>query len=400
MKKTNYLFNLILLFILCIPGNEAFGVFNTCLKLVTYGAFCWSLLNFVCMKLFREKTLVLMSAFLLWEVFSSILNRTQVAGCIENIIPFFTAAILFFLLFRSNPSGALSDISSIFAIIMLGQYISLKTHMLGTIWDQKRVVYNYLLGYRVNINKIIIFAICICVHNIVVNGGMISYAKLLVTLFSGIDFVLEEGVATSVLGLVIYGMVILFSLVIRSKKIWRNTLIAIIVIVFTFAFIGNTSYFQVVLVDFLKKDLTLNGRTFLWQQAIRELNGLHWIIGNGYGHGYVFRLGNDFAVNATHNQYLTTIFNYGLIGLFLYALMEFNMIKKTITGDQTIDPNILGSIIALLIMQIPASTIERVYFYIFYVFCCYKGIAVREPRRSVRFSPIRIKHRGLKRSLY
>ena len=58
-------------------------------------------------------------------------------------------------------------------------------------------------------------------------------------------------------------------------------------------------------------------------------------------------------------SYIEIVLTVLLINL-RYSLMSISLSQK-------IDPNMLGAIIALLIMQIPASTIERVYFYIFYV---------------------------------
>ena len=368
-KNKNYYLLLFFLAIVCFPNNSALGILNRAFVYARYSIAIICLILFIKNKLYRVKFLIPLYLLFGWCTFTTLINGCPFVTYIKYFTPFFASAVLTYLLIKIDIVRAYSDIATILAIILILQFLTFLFNPFGYITEGGYRL-NYLLGNRVSINKILFFAIYFSVSNIKISKKS-GILKTIIVLFTGLIFVFGEKVSTSIVGTFIYTFIFIFSRIIKSKRMWRNIVILIIVLAISFAFIGNMEYFQYLLVDILDEGMTMSGRTLIWEQAINNLHGIHWLIGNGYGNDYQFYLRNVWASGKAHNQYLSTIFNYGLIGLFFYIILYNYQFRSAINESKKININLLSCLITMLIIQIPASTYDMVYFYIFYIASCY-----------------------------
>lgn len=136
--------------------------------------------------------------------------------------------------------------------------------------------------------------------------------------------------ATSVVGLITITIVWFFLKIIRKSRdkfklihIWIisiviDLLITVVRIMDTFAPLRNF------IVNFLGKSTTLTGRTYVWDQAM-----LYWarspVLGNGYY--TILPYGNTYASHA-HNAYLQYLLISGVIGLSIFIMYNFAVIRN------------------------------------------------------------------------
>lgn len=128
--------------------------------------------------------------------------------------------------------------------------------------------------------------------------------------------------------------------------------IPIYIFIIAIVFFRIHTYFDFIIVDVLGKDLTLTGRTEIWDSAIETIKKSNIWIGNGYSnHGNFAPYGiNDYY--QAHNQILQLLYECGIIGITLF-LIFINSILKTINNPTTqYDIVIVSVIYAFLVMMI------------------------------------------------
>lgn len=88
--------------------------------------------------------------------------------------------------------------------------------------------------------------------------------------------------------------------------------------------LSNNAFFKYILVDLFKKDLTVSGRSRLWQQS------LHLIADkplNGYGAGWIGIRAGDIFMNS-HNQFLNIAVECGILGLIFFVIWLMSIFIK------------------------------------------------------------------------
>lgn len=372
--RTKHLIFYILLFFICIPGNSNFPAAFSIIRLAfTYIGFGVAMVLFFHFKYYRRKMLLPLIVWFIWIFVATLLNGTDVVGTITDIIiPFLSSAILAVYLFDNDRENVVSVITWMLTLFMVVQLFSLLTHCFGTRFTQGRYSSIFFLGIRVNINKLFPFALFFGLINYRF-GKRRSPLCLIITTVCGLWFVIAQKVSTSVIGFAIIVIILIASRLIRSEHAWRNMAILAVCVgaLFAFVYTGAGGFSEWVFSDTLGEDITLSGRTRIWAQAIADMKGIHWLIGNGYGHKFLFSL-NVFATNLTHNQYLGVIFNYGLIGLGVNVwcyVRQFKAMKAA--GNRIASRIFIAVFIALVFMQIPAAVNDWCFYYVFYIATLY-----------------------------
>jgi O-antigen ligase len=124
--------------------------------------------------------------------------------------------------------------------------------------------------------------------------------------------------------------------------------------------IGNTPIFS----RFFNSDVsTLNGRTYLWAAVIDHFDPTQ-LLGNGMQASQVLLInlqvgvGRGVIATATHNIFLETLYDYGIIGLTLLVLMFTSIPAKLLTKIRTATPDhhmLLGMAVAIFFNVIVQS---------------------------------------------
>lgn len=252
----------------------------------------------------------------------------------------------------NNPSRFLASVingSAIIAVSMLiGYYANnnpialLKALMANFEW----VIYANLITqiffpeglYQIRGNPCYFLGLYNCIIFYILPVGIIAYLyylclgksfrPFLLVSVSLVSIIIKWS-ATSVVGLIAMTIVLLFLRIRKNRDkfklihIWIisiviDLLITVVRIMDTFAPLRNF------IVNFLGKNTTLTGRTYIWDQAM-----LYWahspVLGNGYATTLPF--GNSYA-NHAHNAYLQYLLISGVIGLSIFIIYNFVVLRN------------------------------------------------------------------------
>lgn len=355
----------VFLIVLWLPYTITTG--NIMLSVLKRLSFFWACYLFVNEKTYQHRELYLLWAWIGWILLTTIINKTDLGACFTSVYPIFsTICILYFLItkYSKNAVSFTVIVYSFFAIVQFIQFLQK-----GTSFGRYVGEVSYFFGIRVNYNDFFVFSmasvfLAICLK--------IKKAHILSVIIIGLGswFVIACKVSTAIMALLIFACVIVLSRFVRSKLVWYGVCTFIIVFCLLFVF-GNVSpaKFTGVLVDFLGEDLTLNGRTVLWQQAFSQMKGIHWLIGNGYAHGYVFELNQFWSSTTAHSQYVNGLFCFGAIGIIIYILMLMKNISHIKKIEQKYWPVIIATNISMTFMGISTTFYASPYMYVWFVFC-------------------------------
>lgn len=355
------------MFLFCLPTeNRIFAPISTLLRLGRLAGLAWSILIFFMLKIYSEKALWPVWLFIFTALFSTCINATNIRSCISMVFPIFSTCVITVHIMKLKGFQGVKAIASIFAVLLILQALSALAGGLGTFVDANKItVTNYFFVQRVSFNDIFIFAIALLTLTffydrkrrwLYVTGGL-----------CGIYFILYEWVATAIMTFLVYIMVFIVARIIKSDHVWRNMLIFLFSIAALFVIVGfSFDAFEWILVDLLGKDVTLHGRTLLWAQAVANIHGWHWILGNGYGHAYMFWIG-DWGVDTAHSQYLNILFCFGLVGFVLYFLIIYQFLKGLRKRqDERYKRLIAATVAAIIVSGISTTTYTSIYLYLLY----------------------------------
>ena len=387
-------------FIMCIPNNPKFPtIVKYAIDALLLLSYMFSVGLFFIHKYYRRIALYWLYLWLFWVIVATILNGTDVLGAVKLIAPLFCSSICTMYLCDYDIHNVYRIISWMFTILLVIQLYTMINHVYGTVYTQGKYVYYYFFGIRVAINKIAPFAAFFGLISAGF-GNKKSPISLIISTFCGLYFAIGEKVSTCIVCYTVIALTLMVSKFIRSEHFWRNIGILFLLLssLFVILYAGDELLFRWLLEDILNESITLSGRTSIWNQAFSYMKGIHWLIGNGYGHNYYFYLGKHWVAQVTHNQYLETVFKYGIIGLIIYIMMCMTQLRVN-TGKKNdfISRVFFSTFIAMIIIQIPATVFEKVYYYIFYVASLYLPIvseyAKNDRRRTIRirlFKPKRV----------
>lgn len=178
-------------------------------------------------------------------------------------------------------------------------------------------------------------------------------------------WLLAKARSSTALGCTVLGCAVLLALrfpVIRNKSrrlgAYSFALAVFVVFLYTTLDLGS------VFVQIFGRDLTLTGRTEMWETLLKE--PINPLIGEGY---YSFWMGDRverlseeyfYHLNEAHNGYLETYLNSGLIGLFL-LIMLFVSAAGNIRREVTLGSNYGSLRLAFLVASLAYGMTEAVF---------------------------------------
>lgn len=363
------------LFLFCLPtSNQIFAPISILIKCGQYLGLVWSIIVFLKLRIFKEKVLWPVWIFVAIMIFSTLVNRTDISACVNMVFPIVASCILTFHIIKLKGFKGVEIIAKVFSVLLIVQAVSAIAGGFGTYTDGNNIVIvNYFFMDRVNFNRIFIYAISLLVLAFIygrkwrwlyVTGGI-----------CGVFFVFYESVSTAIMTAIVFFLVLIVARIVKSAHVWRNMLILLFIMAALFVIVGfSPERFEWLLVDFLQEDMTLDGRTLLWAQAIENMQGWHWIIGNGYGHKFLFWIGT-WAVGTAHSQYMNILFCFGLIGISIYFFMICQFFRG-LKGekDENYKRLVVATVAAIIITGIPTTTYTSVYLYVIYTVFTFPGL--------------------------
>lgn len=348
-----------------IPSTISAG--NALVSLLKFLGLMWSIYLFVIFNMSRQHGLGLYFVWLIWCMMATVLNGTSVSTCFAMIHPIFSTICMLNYLFRKNGMKALKQLLVVLCAWTVFQFISFmdKGASFGTSVNEV----SYFFGIRVNYNDFYVFAVGCSLLAVALK---IQRAKIVALIIIGLGtiFAATCKLSTAIMAGLIVLCVYLVSYFVKSGRFWKG--LSTFAVVFCLMFVlgsTNPDQFSWLLVDFLGEDLTLNGRTVLWQQALTQMEGVHWLIGNGYAHGYQFELSKYWSATTAHSQYVNALFCFGIIGIGLYIAMLLRnlfLIKKVNRKFWTV---IISVNTSMIFMGISTTFYASPYMYVWFVVC-------------------------------
>ncbi len=158
---------------------------------------------------------------------------------------------------------------------------------------------------------------------------------LLVPTISVIVYDVLQSISTSKICLVTFwGLVFLdiffksLSKIILKVSFWITIIVNIAIIFFKVQYA-----FEYFLVDILEEDVTLDGREYIWDVVLANIAN-HPILGHGLNSEVVFSVGATTSYNTSaHNQLLSWVFLYGIVGLIMFLVFCGFIINKYKVSD-------------------------------------------------------------------
>jgi len=367
-KQLNILISYAFLICYCLPTNALPGWCNLILTAGKWAGLLWAVLIFLVCRVYENKRLWPIWAFLAFSACSSFINHTSLTVCLRFAYPIFACCVITYHLIFLCKSKALNYIAVLFSLLTIAQGFTAIIGGMGSVIDGNGIPYTlYFFGDRVSISYILTYAIALSALALKTSRRTESWLHIL-SIASCIYFSLYESVSTAVMSIAVFAAVLIGGRIVRKERLWYGASIAIYLFSLLFVISGGlTNGFEWLLNDILGEGITLNGRTLLWEQALKFMNGWHWLLGNGYAHPYRFYIG-DWSVDTAHSQYMNILFCFGFAGIFLYSIMcwqNLNAAKRT--PDTECRLIIIAALAAIIITGIPTTMFKHVYIYIYFV---------------------------------
>ena len=351
----------------CLMPATGLRLYDMAVTYLQYATLIWPLLLFIKSPLAEKEKLLPVLLFWGLAFVSTLVNGTDMTSLLTMAFSSLTVCLLAAHLMVLEGFQGFRKICWLFMMLMTAEFVSGLIGGLTTIIDGNgRRVINYFLGQQPTANRIYLTVLTLmCL--LFLTGKKIDRWVSVTGILTGTLFMFQHGVSTGKLSLYIFIGVLIMAHFIRRKQMWRNVLIVLA----TFALVFNLSVgavgdFSWLFENILNEDVTLNGRTMLWHSAISQIRGWHWLLGNGYGHRFVFSIG-DWNVSTAHSQYLNILFCYGCLGLVGYFYLLYHQLKSIwLAPTPRIKRVLLASGVAVLLIGIPTTTYQSVYIFVLF----------------------------------
>lgn len=277
---------------------------------------------FVNQKINLNALIIGTTVFEIWLLFSTVVNHSAIDIWIKNC-----AYVIVLILFAQTVLEMDAHILPLALSIVLGLYTHINTicrllFPAGMYISRTGKLNCWLLGYDNCACLMILLSIIIALFRILYyrNHFMIWEWSVLI---SGLWFIFSQGVATTIIAIVLF----FIFLVVSKNKIIRKCFSKGTLIVFSmlllffllqFVSIQDRSVFSFIF-DSLGKNTTFTGRTRVWAVAWEEIKSGGWILGMGLQSMDMYsRLFGGRSWITVHNYYLQIIFEGGFVAFVIF----------------------------------------------------------------------------------
>lgn len=311
-----------------------------------------------------EKHINWLVIFAIWHFIAGLLNSNTLDSSFSLMYKSLVVIVLTKHILQNNIERGLSSLVTLMGGALILNTIT-KILPFSVMIDGREV---YFIGSRISLSDVFLYACSIAFIYTVLYKR--RYAFTILTVISGVYFVIIESVSTAIMTITVFVLVFLYLRIAnRILANRRNQTVFVTIVIITclyFVFYSrNGTNLGWLLEGFLKEDLTFNGRTILWEKALEKIEGVHWIIGYGLSHGQWFELPNGFAATTAHSQYINIVFRSGVIGLTFYILAIYKMLRDSFNVHILSYRYILvSSICAFWVTGISTTTYESFFMYV------------------------------------
>lgn len=205
--------------------------------------------------------------------------------------------------------------------------------------------------------------------------------------------------ATSVCGMVVMGILVLLSRFGRLRSFFNGLTGLCFYLV---AFLGIVvfrvqDYAAPIIENVLGRSATLTGRTFIWDEVFRLLDGVHWI--KGYGESYIWNalvVNNELFMHA-HNEFLHVFMLGGVAGAAVFVALVALVARQLFRCRRSFGGACLSAtLFAYLVIGLAEITLFPGAFFLLaamYYYCRY-GFCADRPGTAITIPYSRMTSRG------
>ena len=333
MNRFNKLMNsnfvlFFIFFVLLKPGSfseyTAWKGIGNIINIMRLFVCAWCLIYFFIKRIKIDKFIFFVVLFYLSLLFSTFYFGQTYVNLLFEFVSVLSWIILFKANITNNKKNFFTTLENTFFILLLINFITIILFPAGFYLNSSGYSGNYFLGYDNNLITYIFPALAISFTNSFGETGMIGIKTIFLLVISFFSIVFTWS-ATGVVAMVI--MIILLMIYTFKKNsfpIKKYTIIALSIFV-GIVFFRLQNIFGFIIEEWLKKDLTFTGRTYIWDIYIKQIRQSFLI-----GHGIVDYKYLIQTINAghAHNYFLQILYQGGIVAFSMFLGFFFSTINK------------------------------------------------------------------------
>lgn len=328
-KLMNSKFMLFLIFfILLKPGSfseyTAWKNIGNAINILRMFTCVWCLFYFLLRRGKIDKFILFVILFYCSLLFSTFYFSQSYVNLIYEFASILSWIVLFKINMLDNKDKFLTTLENTFFILLLINFITIILFPGGFYLNSSGYSGNYFLGYDNNLITYIFPALALSFTNSLNKNGKIGLKSIFLLIISFCSIIFTWS-ATGVVSMVI--MIVLFFAYTINKKDFpiKKYIVVALSLFIGIVFLRFQNIFSFIIEDWLKKDLTFTGRTYIWDIFIGEIKKSILI-----GHGIVDSKYLIRTLNAghAHNYFLQILYQGGLVTFSMFLGFFFSAINK------------------------------------------------------------------------
>ncbi|MGN0666921.1 MAG: O-antigen ligase family protein [Huintestinicola sp.] len=176
----------------------------------------------------------------------------------------------------------------------------------------------YFLGHDNGSFFVVFAAQFFSVINCIEKKGKLTFGTVVFWLFvDGAFIYVRSGAAVAAIFLMWFYIFLLYKKDIAFLN-FRNYILAVLILFFSVVVFRLHVYFPFIVENVFHKNMTLSGRTLLWNRAMAYIKLSPFI---GYGQEETYVLIDKLGIGHVHNIILEILYKSGIVGLTLYSVI-------------------------------------------------------------------------------
>lgn len=373
MTKNKY-YNVLLIIFILLPFFFPVGL-KSMIPVTSKIIPIWQLISFasVIFVYFRYKkislNIVLISIFCLGLLISTLLsNYNDISSCCSTILSIIVPCMLIDCIIKKNKLLMLRSLNFLFEIFV---YINLITIIIypGGMYVSSLTGYyeNWLLGYDNLHIFTILLAITFSILYSYTKHSKISIRSILCIIVCILSVLLRWS-GTAVMSIIFVLIYLLFGKYIRKIRIFNIKTYSLVSIA---SFVGIVicnvqNLFISFITNFLKKDITFTGRTYIWNYIMKYIEKKPLL---GYGieqTNYRYNKSVLWRSYHAHNEFLEISYLGGFFLLLIFLIILWIIVKNLFSCRKTKESSFISwmFLILMIVMLTEVYTISLLFLFI------------------------------------
>lgn len=307
-----------------------------------------------------SKNFIYILSFLVWLLFSNILNNNQIGGVILLILKLLCIYLFYDYALNYNKNILFKSNMIYFGILILINFISIINYPFGLYTNLDGYTSNWFLGFKnSHIEYILLYLLFSFIYTFLKKEKLTirNFLELFLAVFSTI----KVNNSTGLIGISLIITFLVLKKYIVKLKVFNayNYFMTYIISFFSIIIFRIQNLFKILIVDTLHKDLTLTGRIYVWDDVLQYIKRKIFI---GYGNKqYIFSK----VIVGTHNSILDILYKTGLVGITLYFFIIIKCCYELKKCKSLISDFISFMLFSLFIMMLTEAYSYNLLFVIF-----------------------------------